>query len=583
MAGKDQARNLHQPGGDRGIYAMAALFGTVVGLAAIVQISALLAGWLQGREVVTSINPILILLNLVTGEMTWGVLETILAGGFIVIVMLVVFILFISRQRKGRNSSRVDSVTKHLASKKDIDTLGRKTVTAGAERLIGKELAQSHPGLRIGHEVSTKQGLYAGWEDLHLILAGPRIGKTTSSVIPAIVEAPGAVVTTSNKPDIVDATYRLTSYRGSVYIFDPQSIVTNVEQKKWFYDPLSYIRGDAENMDAAAGALASLFASPYLRDDSGDNYFPSAAKNLLTGMLLAAALERRPISEVLLWANNDKDRTPVNILAGYPQWEFWRKTLQAQYDLTEKTRSGVFGQAQNMVSMLSRSEVRRWVDPQPDAEEFNPYDFVRQGHPTLYLLSKEGPRSVGMLTTILTVAVMEAAEEYGIECGGRLPVPMVCPLDEAANTVLWKDLPAMYSHYGSRGIILMTYLQSYSQGVNVWGKEKMEALWSAATILCVGGGIRDDELLRKLSEQIGQHEEYQRSAASAAGSPTSVSRSVREKATLTASEISELPKGRWIVRSVGRRTILAATEPFWERDWGKKTMAMIGNEQEETA
>lgn len=300
-------------------------------------------------------------------------------------------------------------------------------------------------------------------------------------------------------------------------------------------------------------------------------------------MLLAAALERRPISDVLLWANNEKDPAPQNILANYPQWDFWRKTLQSQYQLTEKTRSGVFGQAQNMVAMLSRSEVRRWVDPRPGAVEFNPHDFVRQGQPTLYLLSKEGPRSVGMLTTILTVAVMEAAEDYGIECGGRLPVPMVCPLDEAANTVLWKDLPSMYSHYGSRGIILMTYLQSYSQGIGVWGKEKMEALWSAATILCVGGGIRDAELLHKLSEQIGQHEEYQRSASSAAGSPTSVSRSVREKTTLTASEISELPKGRWIVRSVGRRTMLAATEPFWERDWDKETMLMLENKQEEKA
>ncbi|MGP6175486.1 type IV secretory system conjugative DNA transfer family protein [Corynebacterium sp. A21] len=583
MAGKDQARELHQPGGDRGIYALAALFGTGVGAAVIVQVSALIAGAVDGREVETSINPILILLNLATGKMSWGLLESGIAAALLAVVVLVVCLVLRGRSRKTKDAKRGDFVTKHLASKKDIDTLGRKTVTKAAERLVGPEMAKEYPGLRIGHEVSTKQGLYAGWEDLHLILAGPRIGKTTASVIPAIVEAPGAVVTTSNKSDIVYDTYELTHRRGSVYIFDPQGIAANVDQDPWFYDPLSYIRADVENMDAAAGALASLFASPYLRDESGDNYFPNAAKNLLTGMLLAAALERRPISDVLLWANNEKDPAPQNILANYPQWDFWRKTLQSQYQLTEKTRSGVFGQAQNMVAMLSRSEVRRWVDPRPGAVEFNPHDFVRQGRPTLYLLSKEGPRSVGMLTTILTVAVMEAAEDYGIECGGRLPVPMVCPLDEAANTVLWKDLPSMYSHYGSRGIILMTYLQSYSQGIGVWGKEKMEALWSAATILCVGGGIRDAELLHKLSEQIGQHEEYQRSASSAAGSPTSVSRSVREKTTLTASEISELPKGRWIVRSVGRRTMLAATEPFWERDWDKETMLMLENKQEEKA
>lgn len=584
MAGKDQARNLAQPGGDRGIYVMAAGFGLMVAAAVIIQVSTMLAGQIQGREVEVTINPLIILINLATGKTAWGGLETLIAALMVLVLLVTAVPVWRRRSKKRKKALRVDSVTKHLASKKDIDTLGRKAVSAGAGRLVGPELAKSHPGLRIGHEVSTDTGLYAGWEDLHLILAGPRIGKTTSSVIPAIVEAPGAVVTTSNKPDIVYDTIRLTADRGDVFIFDPQGIAANVEQTKWYYDPLSYIRADTQNMDAAAGALAALFASPYLREDGGDSYFPNAAKNLLTGLLLAAALERRPISDVLLWTNNERDPEPMNILAGYPQWEFWRKTLRSMYQLTEKTRSGVFGQAQNMVAMLSRSEVRRWVDPQPGAMEFNPYDFVRQQRPpTLYLLSKEGPRSVGTLTTILTVAVMEAAEEYGIECGGRMPIPMVCPLDEAANTVLWKDLPAMYSHYGSRGIILMTYLQSYSQGVSVWGKEKMEALWSAATILCVGGGIRDDELLRKLSDQIGQHEEYQKSTSSASGSSTSVSRSVREKTTLTPAEIAELPKGRWIVRSVGRRTILAATEPFWERDWDDKTMEKIGTMQEEKA
>lgn len=576
MAGKDQTRNLAQPGGDRGIYVLAALFGAVVASAAVVQLSVLIAGKAEGREVEMSINPAVILIDLATGTTPWGELETLVAGVIVVLGLVAAAPILMHRARKRRGALRGDAVTDHLASRKDIESLGRKATVASAERLVGAELAKSHPGLRIGHEVSTGKGLYAGWEDLHLILAGPRIGKTTSSVIPAIVDAPGAVVTTSNKPDIVYDTLRLTSDRGKVFIFDPQGIAADVQQQEWFYDPLSYIRADVDNMDAAAGALASLFASPYLREGSGDSYFPNAAKNLLTGLLLAAALENRPISDVLLWANNERDSQPLNILAGYPEWAFWKKTLNSMYQLTEKTRSGVFGQAQNMVSMLSRSEVRRWVDPQPGALEFRPEEFVREERPpTLYLLSKEGPRSVGTLTTVLTVAVMEAAEAYGIECGGRLPVPMVCPLDEAANTVLWKELPAMYSHYGSRGIILMTYLQSYSQGVSVWGKEKMESLWSAATILCVGGGIRDDELLRKLSDQIGQHEEYQRSSSSASGSSTSVSRSVREKTTLTTSEISELPKGRWIVRAVGRRTILAAPEPYWERQWDERTTALL--------
>ncbi len=231
-----------------------------------------------------------------------------------------------------------------------------------------------------------------------------------------------------------------------------------------------------------------------------------------------------------------------------------------------------------MVSVFSRSEVQRWVEPGHGGKEFVPEEFVRSKGDTLYLLSKEGPRSVGIITTILTVAVMEAAEAYGQQQpNGRLPVPMVCPLDETANTVLWQELPNVVSHYGSRGIILMTYLQSYSQGINLWGKEKMEALWSATTIKCIGGGIDDDELTKRMSELIGVHEEYQRSASHSAGSPAQMSRSIREKQTLTPAEIASLPRGRWLVRVHGRRPILAASEPFWERDWDKETKQLLTN------
>ena len=65
---------------------------------------------------------------------------------------------------------------------------------------------------------------------------------------------------------------------------------------------------------------------------------------------------------------------------------------------------------------------------------------------------------------------------------------MLGVLDEAANVCRWKELPNLYSHYGSRGIVLMTILQSWSQGVDVWGQSGMRKLWSAANVAVYGGG-----------------------------------------------------------------------------------------------
>ena len=482
MAGKDQSRNLKQPSSDRGIYVLAAVLALFVGMAWIARLCVQIVHRMAGTEPDLTWNPTTIWLYIFQGKFPWGTTETILAicmGAFLAI-MIGLWVWAGSGSKKKRKSTRVDSATQHLASKKDIQTLSKKAVAESTERLYGQEFAEKSPGLRFGHEVSTGIGLYGGWEDLHLIMAGPRVGKTTSSVIPAIVEAPGPVVTTSNKPDIVTDTIALTSKRGTAWVFDPQEI-TNGVGEKWYYDPLSYIRTEADNMDAAAASLSGIFAGPYMRDNGGDNYFPSSARNLLTGLLLAAALENRPISDVLLWASDARNQEPVELLAGY-QMVILAKTIQSLYNLTEKTQTVSSARHKHGVGILAlRSPTlgrtrSRW-------------QRVRSGRIRalegryLYLLSKEGPRSVGIITTILTVAVMEAAEAYGQQQpNGRLPVPMVCPLDETANTVLWQELPNVVSHYGSRGIILMTYLQSYSQGINLWGKEKMEALWSATTI-----------------------------------------------------------------------------------------------------
>ena len=120
-----------------------------------------------------------------------------------------------------------------------------------------------------------------------------------------------------------------------------------------------------------------------------------------------------------------------------------------------------------------------------------PTEFITNPTGTLYSLSKEGANTAGPLVTALTAEVAEAAEHHAAtNPGGRLPTPLLAVLDEAANVCRWRAQPHLYSHYGSRGIILMTILQSWSQGADVWGESGMRKLWSAANIAVYGGGAR---------------------------------------------------------------------------------------------
>ena len=50
------------------------------------------------------------------------------------------------------------------------------------------------------------------------------------------------------------------------------------------------------------------------RDVQTDAFFDGAGQNLLAGMLLAAAVGRRPIAQVFSWLTDSTDEEPVRLL-----------------------------------------------------------------------------------------------------------------------------------------------------------------------------------------------------------------------------------------------------------------------------
>ncbi len=177
------------------------------------------------------------------------------------------------------------------------------------------------------------------------------------------------------------------------------------------------------------------------------------------------------------------DQEPVRILAAH-DFPLSSDQVAGVVFAPDRLRGGVYGTAQQMASCLTNRQVARWVTPQGSLDhrrQFVPAHFIRHGG-TLYSLSKEGRGTAGPLITALTVAVVEAAETIA-STSGRLPVPLLGVLDEAANVCRWRELPNLYSHYGSRGIILMTILQSWAQGVDEFVREmivRYSGWWESA-------------------------------------------------------------------------------------------------------
>ncbi|WP_083792971.1 TraG/TraD/VirD4 family protein [Kribbella flavida] len=151
---------------------------------------------------------------------------------------------------------------------------------------------------------------------------------------------------------------------------------------------------------------------------------------------------------------------------------------------------------------------------------------------------------------------------------------MIGVLDEAANVCRWKDLPDLYSHYGSRGIVLLTILQSWAQGVDSWGKRGMEKLWSASNRRIYGGGVSDAAFLDRLSKLIGDHERL-RSSTSTSKQGTSVSRQLQHEQILDVAELATLPAGRAIVFSSGARATLIRSVPWMAGPYADRIRASL--------
>lgn len=545
--------------------------GTFITTSGVIWLSATLANKLAGNTLETAYAPRVI------GVMTGATPFPPFAWVFVVACFLVITALgtfaIVSWSRRKKTKTRVDDAARHMAQMSDLRSLSPEGATETAERLG----VAGSIGVPIAKHLATGTMLYASWEDVHVDIWGPRQGKSASRAIPAILDAPGAVITTSNKRDVLDATRDPRSIDGRcAWVFDPQQLAEEPSDI-WFWDPLSYVT-DEDKALSLAQHFAHASREPGARADA---YFDGVGTNLLADLILAAALGQHPITQVYRWVTRPTNNDAVKILEEH-DYQLQADRLSGVIAKTERQRDGIYGTAEQMVSCLTSTKIQRWICRQGDNDDrvmFDPHKFVRSND-TLYSLSMEGVGSAGPITTALTVAVAEAAVDYAKKSkGGRLPIPLVAVLDEAANVCRWKQLPDLYSHFGSRGIILMTILQSWSQGVDVWGERGMAKLWSAANVRVYGGNVDEEKFLEDRSKIIGDHELI-RVSTSVSGSgmgSRSSSRQVQKERTMPASELAALPKGRAIVFSAGNRVALVRTVPWMHGPYAEAVEASILN------
>jgi type IV secretory pathway TraG/TraD family ATPase VirD4 len=451
-----------------------------------------------------------------------------------------------------------------LAAARELRELSPRRVAARATRLRAdlagvnpRRVAPSDTGVVLGRPAGARAVLRASWEDVLLAVMAPRTGKTTALSVPTILNAPGAVVATSNKSDLWAATAELRARRtgGRIWVFDPQQIAHT--ERTWWWNPLRGVTSVEE-----AHRLAGHFIQE-VRGERGDrDFWSAAAHDLLTGLLLAAALDGRTLVEVYEWLNDPALTTPIELLRRREEIAVAASLLGRSIGAPE-TRDGVYETARTAAQCLRDRHIMAWVTPSSaPLPELEAPEFAAS-RDTLYLLSKEGAGAAAPLVAALTDRVMREATRLAERRGGRLDPPLVVVLDEAANVCRIADLPDLYSHFGSRGITPLTILQSYRQGTRVWGENGMDALWSAATIKLIGPGLDDARFAEDLSRLVGEHDVTIRTV-SYGDRRRSDSLGVRRQRILGPEDIRALPRGTALLLATGTRAAHIRLMPWYE-------------------
>jgi type IV secretory pathway TraG/TraD family ATPase VirD4 len=285
-----------------------------------------------------------------------------------------------------------------------------------------------------------------------------------------------------------------------------------------------------------------------------------SATELLSALLLAANLAGATITQVYRWLADEHDPAPAAALeAG--GFDVLAGSLRGLSHSAPETRASVYFTARSGARCLRNPQITAWVTPPPvPLPRLDPAEFLsRPG--TLFLLSKDSGGSAAPLVAALTDRVLRAGERLAEARGGRLDPPLVVVLDEAASVAPIRDLPKRYSHYGSRGILPITILQSLAQGETVWGEKGMASLWSAATVKLIGAGVDDEEVASRISRLVGEHAVSTVSVST--GRSGSRTTSLTHRPVLTPAQVRALPKGTALLLATGTPATLLRLSPHY--------------------
>jgi type IV secretion system protein VirD4 len=460
-----------------------------------------------------------------------------------------------------------------------LKTRERSPATRLADRLAGAE----RPGEAVReHTRQLGGGAFlgfspgGGWvtadpEHAVMVLGPPRSGKTSMIVIPAMLAAPGAAVSTATKPDVLEATWRSRAQMGQVWLFDPtgerSELPRGIRRLSW--SPVTAARTwDAALMMARAMAACTSVG----RGTTNEQHWRERSTALLAPLLYAANLSERPVAEILRWVLRQDLNAPGVALEAHDA-QVANDVLVGIAKTDARERSSIFSATAGVLAAYNADATRRAAA----SPNFDPGRFAASTD-TVYITAPAhkqalcAPLVVGLLEQIRHATYERAAH------GGPAESPVFFCLDEVANIAPIHDLPALVSEAGGQRLHVMACLQDLSQARERWGDAAADGFLSLFQTKLIVTGIADSRTLEAISLALG---EYDRRLVSYTLGRTqseklfpppdtkseSVTYHTQRHRTLPPGEIARLPKGHGLLLRGTHWGLLRLTSWYRTEPW----------------
>ncbi len=448
-------------------------------------------------------------------------------------------------ERAGKSAMRAKATTLRPSLRR-MGRLGRRRVPVTAYAV---------PLLRTGW-VPVGNQVWSSCEDVTTRFGGPRTGKTATLACHAI-DAPGALLVTTSRTDLLDLTRSVRAAKGRIDVFNPTGLGRLDSSVRW--SPLA----GCTDFGTAQRRAADLIPTSFGEAERWD----TQARGLLAVLIHAAALAGGSMRAVLDWVSPADIIARDQILAALdasPSAQALSAEVRSVYGTNDRTLTSITATVLPAIRWLTDETAAQVGDAALDDPAFLDVEaLVAGGRDSLYLIGREGPCRplIGALTAEVAHQVRMTAAALP---GGRLDPPMTAILDEAPLPCGPIPLHDWTADMGGRGLTLHIAAQSLAQLRDVWGHERAATILGNTGALMVFGGLKAAADLEAISTLCGVRRVQL--------DPDDV----RPIPVMTAAEISALPPGTALLIRTALRPLVGRAPMIWDRRTTPRTAGLAG-------